>query len=65
MTANPGVIDVFEIKSVELENDHNVMHMYKLASAITSRFLMSHDYMTSGARTSIKYQLECKVFWIL
>jgi len=41
MTANPGVIDVFKIKSVRLENDHDVMYMYKLASAITSRFLMT------------------------
>ena len=39
MTANPGAIDVFKIKSVRLENDHNIM--YKLASAITSRFLMT------------------------
>ena len=28
--------DVFEIKSVRLENDHDIMYMYKLASAITS-----------------------------
>ena len=41
MTANPGVIDVFEIKSVRLENDHDVMYIYKLASAITSRFIMT------------------------
>jgi hypothetical protein len=45
------VIDVFKIKSVRLENDHDVMYMYKLPN----------DYMTSGAGTSIKYQLECKV----